>query len=96
MRERYPGSQVTPHPAILPYTSTCLCSEVDFAPTYEASLLLQAYIGSPLAEEDADTELASYAAFSNDMSLLVDPENEVCAHQDTICYDSIDAPDHCL
>ncbi|CAB1096112.1 unnamed protein product [Ectocarpus sp. CCAP 1310/34] len=35
-----------------------------------------AYIGSPLAEEDADTELASYAAFSNDMSLLVDPENE--------------------
>lgn len=37
----------------------------------------QPYIGSPIAEEDADTELASYAAFSSDMSLLVDPAKEV-------------------
>lgn len=37
----------------------------------------QPYIGSPIAEEDADTELASYAAFSSDIDLLVDPANEV-------------------
>ncbi|CAM9180188.1 unnamed protein product, partial [Hapterophycus canaliculatus] len=34
------------------------------------------YIGSPIAEEDADTELASYAASPSDMSLLVDPAKE--------------------
>eukprot|EP00903_Cladosiphon_okamuranus_P022872 g21064.t1 len=34
------------------------------------------YIGSPIAEEDADTGLASYAAFSNDIDLLVAPANE--------------------
>lgn len=38
---------------------------------------LQPYIGSPIAEEDADAEVASYAAFSDDMNLLVDPANEV-------------------
>lgn len=41
----------------------------------------QPYIGSPIAEEDADTELASYAVFSNDIDLLVDPANEVRSDQ---------------
>ncbi|CAN0024749.1 unnamed protein product [Scytosiphon promiscuus] len=34
------------------------------------------YVGSPIAEENADTELASYAASPSDMTLLVDPANE--------------------
>lgn len=37
----------------------------------------QPYIGSPIAGKDAGTELASYAAFSNDIDLLVDPATEV-------------------
>jgi len=37
----------------------------------------QPYIGSPIAEENADAELVSYAGCSNDMDLLVNPENEV-------------------
>lgn len=38
---------------------------------------LQAYIGSLIAEEDADQELASYAAFTHELPLLVDATNEV-------------------
>lgn len=41
----------------------------------------QPYIGSPIAEEDADEVLASYAGFSNEMDLLVNPENEVRADE---------------
>ncbi|CAM9094825.1 unnamed protein product [Laminaria digitata] len=35
-----------------------------------------AYIGSPIAKEDADKELTSYAAFSDELVLLVDPAQE--------------------
>lgn len=37
----------------------------------------QAYIGSPIAKEDADKDLTSYAAFSDELILLVDPAQEV-------------------
>lgn len=37
----------------------------------------QAYIGSPIAKEDADKDLTSYAAFSDELLLLVDPAQEV-------------------
>lgn len=42
-----------------------------------AEIHSQYYIGLPIAEEDADEELKSYAGFSNEMGLLVNPENEV-------------------
>lgn len=38
---------------------------------------LQAYIGSRIAEEDADAELTSYTAFADGLPLLVDSTNEV-------------------
>lgn len=60
-----------PHPLGLPIpTERCVATERSLP-------LLQPYIGSPIAEEDADAEVASYAAFSNDMNLLVNPANEV-------------------
>lgn len=38
---------------------------------------LQAYIGSRVAEEDADAELTSYTTFADGLPLLVDSTNEV-------------------
>lgn len=37
----------------------------------------QAYIGSRIAEEDADAELTSYTTFADGLPLLVDCTNEV-------------------
>lgn len=47
--------------------------EVDYA----FYLPSQAYIGSSTHEQDAETELASYIAFTDEQRLLVDPASEV-------------------